>query len=54
VKIKLRSLLVIAMALAMTFVSQGRGAQAEDESLVEKLKRFFVKPTPTPHATHKK
>jgi cell wall-associated NlpC family hydrolase len=48
VKIKLRSLIVIAMTVAMAITSQARGTSDEEESLGEKIKHFFARPTPTP------
>jgi peptidoglycan DL-endopeptidase CwlO len=53
VKIKPRTLLVIAMMLAMTAGGQARGA-SEHESLGEKIKRFIVGPTSTPSPTPQK
>jgi cell wall-associated NlpC family hydrolase len=48
VKIKLGSLIVIAVTVAMAITSQARGTSDEDESLGNKIKDFFLRPTPTP------
>jgi cell wall-associated NlpC family hydrolase len=48
VKIKLGSLIVIAVTVAMAITSQARGTSDEEESLGDKIKDFFLKPTPTP------
>ena len=53
-KIKLGFLTVIAMTVAMAITSQARGTSDEDESLGDKIKHFFVRPTPTPHKHPKK
>jgi cell wall-associated NlpC family hydrolase len=48
VKIKLGSLIVIAVTAAMAITSQARGTSDEEESLGDKIKGFFLRPTPTP------
>jgi peptidoglycan DL-endopeptidase CwlO len=48
VKIKLGSLIVIAVTVAMAITSQARGTSDEEESLGDKIKDFFLRPTPTP------
>jgi peptidoglycan DL-endopeptidase CwlO len=48
VKIKLGSLILIAVTVAMAITSQARGTSDEDESLGDKIKDFFLRPTPTP------
>jgi peptidoglycan DL-endopeptidase CwlO len=57
VKIKLRTLLVIAMTAAMVSGVQARDP-SQHESLGERIKRFIIGPTatpsPTPHKKHKK
>jgi cell wall-associated NlpC family hydrolase len=53
VKIKLGSLIVIAMTVAMAITSQARGTSDEEESLGEKIKHFFARPTPTPKPREK-
>lgn len=53
-KIKLGSLIVIAMTVAMAITCPARGTKDEEESLGEKIKHFFVKPTPTPPKHRKK
>ncbi len=50
-KMKLRSVIVIATTVAMAVASQARGAQEGEESLVHKVKNFFVRPRPTPTPT---
>jgi cell wall-associated NlpC family hydrolase len=54
VKTKLTSLIVIAMTVAMAITSQARGTNDEEGSLGDKIKHFFVRPTPTPHKHRKK
>jgi len=41
-------LIVIAMTVVMAVASQARGTEEEEESLGEKIKHLFVRPTPTP------
>jgi len=53
VKIKLGSLIVIAVTVAMAITSQARGTGDEDESLGDKIKDFFLRPTPTPKTRKK-
>ncbi len=50
-KIRLRSVIVIATIVVMAVASQARGAQEGEESLGDKLKNFFVRPRPTPKPT---
>ena len=56
-KIRLRSVFVIATTIMMAVASQTRGAEEGEESLGDKLKHFFVRPrrrtrpTPTPKPT---
>jgi cell wall-associated NlpC family hydrolase len=47
-KMKLRSLIAIAIIGVMAVASQARGAEEQDESLGAKIKKFFVHPMPTP------
>jgi len=42
------------MTVAMAITSQGRGTKDEEESLGDKIKHFFARPTPTPHKPRKK
>jgi cell wall-associated NlpC family hydrolase len=48
VKIKLGSLIVSAVTVAMAITSQARGTSDGVESLGDKIKDFFLRPTPTP------
>jgi cell wall-associated NlpC family hydrolase len=53
VKIKLGSLIVIAVTVAMAITSQARGTSDDEESLGNKIKDFFLRPTPTPQPRKK-
>jgi peptidoglycan DL-endopeptidase CwlO len=53
VKRKLRFLFVMAMTVAMS-IAVARGTQEQDESFGDKLKKLFVRPTPTPKHRKKK
>ena len=54
VKTRLRSLLVVAMTIAMVVATQARGTQEQEDTLGDKIKRLFTGPSPTPHKPHKK
>lgn len=55
-KMKLRTFVVIGIGAVLAFSGQARGVNEEEEpSLGQKIKRFFIRPSPTPQKKlHKK